>query len=306
MSTFKTNVSVVQDPIFVVGYPRSGTTLLQALLATQGDLVTFPETHFFSTVFADSTGFHQTISLDSIDSLIQTISNKSHIVFDINFVESLKRKGDHHGVFIKDIFEAIALHIITSSGKGNLTGRWLEKTPKHCLYMDFIRHVYPDAKFVGIIRNPFFAIYSRTKHFPPKTKDILKTLALEWVQYSDIFEQFKDKYPGNAFMVKYEDLINSPEKTIEKTCTFLNIDFASNLLSKYHEKADSIIMPFEYWKNGVKSAEINCAHDKTKNPFSAQDVLKIQSIVQKTMTRYGYKGQYKLWQKFYNVFRPVL
>ena len=44
----KENLS--QNPIFIVGFPRSGTTLLQSLLCTQKGVVSFPETHFFDII----------------------------------------------------------------------------------------------------------------------------------------------------------------------------------------------------------------------------------------------------------------
>ena len=50
-----------QNPVFIVGNGRSGTTLLQSLLATQNGVYSFPETHFFSHVYplleSDSGGF---------------------------------------------------------------------------------------------------------------------------------------------------------------------------------------------------------------------------------------------------------
>jgi len=54
MTTDSCGMALSQYPVFLVGYPRSGSTLLQALLEMQGHLVTFPETHFFSTLFKDS------------------------------------------------------------------------------------------------------------------------------------------------------------------------------------------------------------------------------------------------------------
>ena len=46
----QTDLALRQDPVFVVGHPRSGTTLLQSLIATQLTPAIFPETHFFSIV----------------------------------------------------------------------------------------------------------------------------------------------------------------------------------------------------------------------------------------------------------------
>ncbi len=73
------------------------------------------------------------------------------------------------------------------------------KTPDHGLYMEQIARFYPEAKFVGIVRNPFFAIYSRTKYFPPKTRDLLKFLATQWVGHLNAFEKFCGERPRENF-----------------------------------------------------------------------------------------------------------
>ncbi len=80
-----------QNPIFVVGYPRSGTTLLQALMATQGNLATFPETHFFSTVYAGNAASNDSLDLEAANEILRSINQKSGMTLGEEFVAVLKK-----------------------------------------------------------------------------------------------------------------------------------------------------------------------------------------------------------------------
>lgn len=290
-----------QDPVFVVGYPRSGTTLLQALLATQGELVAFPETHFFCTVFAENPTFRQTIDYESAKGVLESISQKSGITFEDDFISAIQNSSDI--VSIKDFFEALVLKLFPECV--DLSKRWLEKTPDHGLYMEQIARYYPEAKFVGIVRNPFFAINSRTKYFPPKTRNLLKFLAIQWAGHLNAFEKFVASNPDKAFMVKYEELTANHEDLISKICQFLGIEFEPERLKNYGEKAKAIIQPFEHWKKDVKTSHIYIRNESPKSVFPVRKILKIQSIVLEKMKKYGYEPIYPGVQRVYNFFRII-
>ena len=290
---------IAQNPIFVVGYPRSGTTLLQALLATQGNLVTFPETHFFSTVFHENSEFRETIDKDLIERLLAEISQKSGIVFSADITASLKRAEDFDSVSIKDFFERVILTLFPE--ESGPACRWLEKTPDHGLCLEHIYRFYPEAKFIGIVRNPLFSIKSRTRYFAPRTKNVLQELSSQWVQHLERFEQFQETNPYSAFLIKYENLTRNPEEVIARVCQFLQIEFQPEKLEKYQEKANNIIQPFEYWKKDVKDSRIYTRDGEAQGLFSLRDVLKIQYIVLEKMKQYGYEPQRPILQSIYNL-----
>ena len=289
---------LAQDPIFVVGYPRSGTTLLQALLVTQDELVTFPETHFFSTVFAGDNDFGEFINFEAINNILEDISKKSGITFDDDFIRGLKSNSGK--ISIKHFFESLVCKLFPETV--DFSKRWIEKTPDHGLYMEQIAKFYPEAKFVGIIRNPFFAIYSRTRYFPPKTRDLLEVLAKQWVSHVKAFEEFTERSPKKTYLVKYEDLTADPENSIARICQFLCIEFDSEKLSNFQNKAEGFIQPFEHWKKDVKASKIYIRKQNPKSVFPTRKILKIQSIVLEKMKKYGYGPQNPMLQRIYNFF----
>jgi|SRR5579859_288688 len=83
-------VNLPQNPIFVVGYPRSGTTLVQSLIATQRGIVSFPEGHFFSEIIEvvqlTPNGFIPTTNMKP---LFERIRSKIGLEFDAATKEQL-------------------------------------------------------------------------------------------------------------------------------------------------------------------------------------------------------------------------
>ncbi|PNU18897.1 hypothetical protein C2E25_15140 [Geothermobacter hydrogeniphilus] len=296
--------TLTQNPIFVVGYPRSGTTLLQSLLATQGDLVTFPETHLFTTFFEFNGGLELEVDFELAEKIMAEVSRRSQLSC---YIEQLKTGDGQNGpetVNVKDLFE---LYLLKNFPELEMSGRrWLEKTPDHGLWAKKIYSLYPESKFVYIIRNPFHAIYSRTKYFVPDTDDLIGVLADQWRYNIEKYEEFSSEYPDASCLVRYEDLVKNPKKWIEEICNFLNMEFVPNNLKEYSEKASSIIRPFEYWKDDVIKQQIYVRNVDPKKIFSFQEIVKIQSIVFKYMERYQYKIEFPLLQRCKNLISRIM
>ena len=286
-----------QDPVFVVGYPRSGTTLLQALLATQGNIVTFPETHFFNTLRLQYGSTPKIIHCDSVGRFLENITKASGVEFvehDIALLEGSE------WISTKELFEYIVKRFLPDDIPDDF--RWLEKTPDHAFSMEVMQKYYPKAKFVGIVRHPFPAIFSRTRNFRPKVQDPIKYLARQWALYVQSLEEFKQEHPEKIFIVKYEDLAQSPQIVVSSITDFLSVDFDPGAFPQRVEKAHMIIKPFEHWKAEVASPTIKNNNGKVDELFSVSDTLKIQSIVQNQMRRFDYAEKWSILQPFYRLF----
>lgn len=285
-----------QDPIFIVGYPRSGTTLLQSLLATQGNIVTFPETHFFYTLRTKYENTTETVQKSRVWEFLQEITRVSGVEFSESDIVPL---GDLDWISTKELFEFIVWKFLPENVPNDF--RWLEKTPDHAFFLEDIGSFYPNAKFVGIVRHPFPAIFSRTRYFPPKTQDLLGFLSRQWVVYAQSLEEFKKAYPEKIMLIKYEDLVQSPLDVTSTIADFLSVPFNPGALSQRVQVADTIIQPFEHWKADVRNPEIRNTNREVKGLFSLGDRLKIQSIVCGQMRRYGYAGTQTFLQLVYQL-----
>src|SRR5262249_28338226 len=108
-------LSPLKRPVFVVGCPRSGTTLVQCILSASSHAFSLPETHFFSEVAPDLLGRPDLSALDE-------------------FIEQVEAHRPD-----------------TDTAR---TLRAVEKTPRHVLHLDTIDACFPDALFINVVRDP--------------------------------------------------------------------------------------------------------------------------------------------------------
>lgn len=104
-SAWETPLLLRQDPIFVVGYPRSGTTLLQSLLATQADLFSLPEVHFFYIVRQKLVVKDDRIQPECLEATIETI--RERVRLSTNLETHLRQQAEAQALSPKMLYEAI-------------------------------------------------------------------------------------------------------------------------------------------------------------------------------------------------------
>ena len=90
-----------------------------------------------------------------------------------------------------------------------------EKTPTHIMHPSFLRGVYPNAKFINIIRNPLGFVGSRHQR-------LNNTIKEHCYYYRSIVEQMIES-DERTITVKYEDLIENPKQTIKILHNFLGV-----------------------------------------------------------------------------------
>ena len=131
--------------IFLVGAPRTGTTILQSLLAAHPEVISFPESKFFHYLLYDQ------------------FAEKLPSRMEAFFKEEIKRPE-----LFKDFDDSQTVETKASWFVGVLDGWaaeqnksiWLEKTPEHIYFIDDIERLVPDAKLIHILRNGMDTIAS--------------------------------------------------------------------------------------------------------------------------------------------------
>ena len=113
-----------------------------------------------------------------------------------------------------------------------------DKNPQYSLFIDKLISLFPEAKFIYVIRDYRDNILSFKKvRFDLK---FTTALAYRWVRYNKDILKMKLKYPEKFISVQYEQLLKSPKKELERICDFLNIKYNSNMLEYYKNQDDCI------------------------------------------------------------------
>jgi hypothetical protein len=132
--------------IFVVGCPRSGTTLVQKLLGSRGDVYTCTETHYFQRIRRVGKWKvldYLAVSQDNIASAFEFIQAHNELLGEYD----PRRAGSLRSAVL--FFDQIMTTEAESRGKL----AWVEKTPPHLFYVGWISRYIPSAQFVHMLRD---------------------------------------------------------------------------------------------------------------------------------------------------------
>lgn len=278
-----------QDPIFIVGCPRSGTTLLQALLATQDGLYSLIETHYFNlaikNIRTDENCCIEESSIDAIFVKLKIFMGVEISEYCRNYCKSLAHEKS---LDVKKLFEIIIYPYLARQSENIENIRWIEKTPSHFHSMGYILSLYPAAKFLCIIRHPIPVVLSRKNNIAVDSKLPINNLAQQWNTMIAIVEKFNEKHPDNLLVIKYEDLVGDIFKVMSSVAAYLHIELDKEKLKLFGKMGSQFILPWEKWKESVTSGAIKNTNLNWINNARIMDILKIQMINGPYMVKYNY------------------
>ena len=266
-----------KKPVFIMGMPRSGTTLLQAILCNSGIYFPVPETHFFSRV---TYGLPRSnFSVEDRKQIRRVLINKARIEVDREFPYQLHSK--------KEIFEYLIGVYNTNNKK-----TFLEKTPRHVFFYSEILEYYPDAKFICMIREPKNVVSSILK-IPTKRRKSIITVALLYNKISNAILNIRPN--NNVLVINYEDLTGQTNITVKTICEFLNIPYDSKLVDNV-AAPPGIVSVHEAWKNrniDLRNIQKNDP-DRWQKTLNKSQANMVDFITQSCAFKFGYHSDHRL------------
>lgn len=178
-------------PIFIIGSPRSGTTLLRMIIDSYPSISCGPESHFL------------------ID-LANLTANQWERIARFGFDRS------NWNARLRELFERFQVDYMRRRGKR----RWAEKTPRYTLYLDFVNQLFPDAQFVHVIRDGRDVVLSCQDRWGFWWA--ARAAARGWPRYVRAARDFGRTVPAHRYMeLRYERLVRDPEPTLRDLSAFL-------------------------------------------------------------------------------------
>ncbi|MDP1861035.1 MAG: sulfotransferase [Gemmatimonadaceae bacterium] len=208
-------------PVFVVGSPRSGTTLLYHMLLSAGRFVRYrTETHVFNTLAPRFGGMRT--AADRRGALEMWLASDCHTLTGLSAAEvrdSIERECRGPGDFLRLVMEAM--------GRRQRLPRWAEATPAHVLHMREIRAQIPNALFVQVVRDGRDVAASLTRQgwIRPLARDSERPALAAAAYWQWIMRRGRDEARGfgsNVYLeVRYEDLVDAPVETLGRIGNFI-------------------------------------------------------------------------------------
>jgi hypothetical protein len=235
-------------PIFVVGCPRSGTTLVQCLLSASSHAFSLPETHFFSYVLPalDATPSTE-VDWDQLYLARQAFGREAGLELPAPVWTAL---AETPGTRALDIFLALVEHFRPAADL-----RAIEKTPRHVLSLDTIDAAFPDAVFVNVVRDPI-DVASSLLGVPFESSRSMLSYAQRWIESVAAAEAFERTHPGRIQTVVYERLVREPEAAVRELCGFVDLPYEPAMLDEFGREGVRNVVRDEAWKRDILSGVI--------------------------------------------------
>ena len=231
------------DPIFIVGLPRSGSTLLEQILSSHS-LV------------------EGTTELQNIIALSRKIANKKNSQSKSEYPSSLAKTE-------KEEFQKMGAAYIKNTLDQRVTDKpyFIDKMPNNFIHIGLIKTILPNAKIIDTRRDPMDTCFSCFKQFFARGQ--LFTYSMEdlgnyYTDYIRAMNHWHKVYGKDIFTVHYDDVINKTEETIRELIDYCNLPFEQECLEFYKSSrpvktpsAEQVRQPIyksglNYWKNYEK------------------------------------------------------
>ena len=243
----------IEHRIFVVGVARSGTTLVQSLLAAHDRLTSFTESHFFSRPFSHLPMLGPVLVRNPRPGLERFLEENEEApeVLDDFHLPSARALLPFHTRRASRNF----LNLLDDLAKRRGKAGWIEKTPRHLLATALIEKVAePAPHFVHVVRDGLETVAS------------LYRASQNWEKAYDLDECVKRWNAGislslalmldpahaeNHHGVVYEELTAEPERVLSHLLPRLGLEWQPQILERFAEVSQQLITPEEEWKADV-------------------------------------------------------
>lgn len=261
----------IEKRVFVVGCPRSGTTLLQSRIGSHPDVQTFPETFFFT----QSVGLYRLpIAWLGLGTGRQR-ETLEQIIGDRKELRRLLRRKRYW--FLRDAVADYVRVLDTIAEEG---GRrvWVEKTPEHLFYAGLIHRYIDDAHVIHLARrgeDVVASIADRAQENPGRFGWESVDSAIRKWNWSMYASSLYFGRPRHHFVV-YERLVESPESVLREVAASLGLGYAESMLAGDPDVLRRVTPPWRPWLSKAREP-IRPAEDKFTRLFDEDQRRRISA-----------------------------
>jgi hypothetical protein len=273
-----------RGPVFVLGCPRSGTTVLYHMLLSAGGFAVYrSESNVFNLLVPSFGGMRSARDRKKLmdcwlKSNLFRVSGLDAAQIEAKIMAECRSGGD----FLRLVMEEIA----------RIQGveRWADCTPEHLLYMREIKRQIPDARFVHIIRDGRDVALSYIKQgwshpLPWDRDERLGVAALYWEWMVRKGREQGKQLAADYREVRFEELIKNPRETLSQLGKFIEHDLDYNRIERVG--IGSVSKPNSSFA-GESEGSFNPV-DRWKAKMSAEQLSAVEGLVGDFLEELGYQ-----------------
>ncbi len=269
-------------PVFIVGLPRSGTTLLRVMLDSHPGLAVGPEAPWMMGSYGQLTSFKDL--LDTLD------NDRRGLVKNFDGIEP-----EHTAIALGQAIDTLLGRYAHARGKR----RWVEKTPNHMGDIPTLVRMFPDALWLHILRDGrdvACSSYNERRTWgkviwdPEGDAPNTRLNALRrWVQWEHRFEGWREEFGLDVYDFRYEDLVTNPQATITGVLEFIGEAWDDAILD-YKNKPHNL----PEWEAGsrdvAKRKKVSTSSTKRwQREFTTTELQIASTFAEPLLGKYGYE-----------------
>jgi len=198
-------------PIFIVGLPRSGSTLLEQILASHSQV-------------------EGTMELADIQRLVHGLQDRDVTAATPRYPGVLARMSAEQ--FFELGNKYLSDTLIYRTGKP----RFIDKMPNNFRHIGLIHLMLPNAKIIDARREPMACSFSNFKQLFASGQEFtysIDDIARYYRSYVELMEHWDFALPGRILRVQHEDVVENLEDNVRRLLEFCGLEFESACLSFY-------------------------------------------------------------------------
>lgn len=200
-----------RDPIFIVGLPRAGSTLLEQILASHSQVEGTTELPDIIALSRELGGSRRDNPATRYPEILKELTSEQRETLGRRYLDSTRihRSGLPH---------------------------FIDKMPNNWLHIGLIHLILPGAKIIDARRHPMAGCFACYKQLFARGQTFtydLTHLGYYYRNYINVMDHWDRVLPGRVLRVQYEDMVANPERQIRRVLDYCDLPFEEQCLRFY-------------------------------------------------------------------------
>ena len=204
--------------VFLIGSPRSGSTLLSRVLGAHSAIFAPEEPHLITPLA--HLGYYDSVEAAPYDPVITRTAARA-------LVDALPKGEADYLEALRAYSDRLYAGLFEGAGDAQLL---LDKTPAYALSLDFLARLYPEAKFIVLTRHPIAVWSSYVDSFFDGDDAVAHGHNPLLERYVPAIARFVREGRVPMHRVHYENLVQEPEENARQICDFLDVPFEPGMV----------------------------------------------------------------------------
>lgn len=281
--------------IFILGNPRSGTSLFRLMLNAHSEIIAPPECGFLQWWFKKYNGWDSKASEAKVEEFISDLKTSKKIEtwnldYDSLKEDILEDKPKNYADLTTLVYLSYAKH------KGKNIKTIVDKNNYYVYHLALTKKIWKKAKFIFMIRDgrdvacsykALRSLDSKSPYKPHLPYQILE-IAKEWNWINSEVMQFLNNLPKEEFIIiRYEDLILVAERELMKICAFIGIKYQAEMLLYFQENQEPL-STLDWKRKTLEKPDQNNI-GKYKQLLNEEEVKVFNNVNKELLLKFGYK-----------------